>query len=125
MPPTTDDLADADDEVWAALRHADADALEAIVDADATIDHAALGIASLAELLAELRTGRLRIEETDLERRRLRIIGELATTTVFVTVAGTSAGAPFRTRLRWINTWRLEAAWELIAASSSPPRERG
>jgi hypothetical protein len=125
MPPTTDDLAEADDEVWASLLHGDADAIEAIADPEATIHLPALGASSMEELLAGLRTGRLRVREVEIQRRRLRITGELATTDTAAIVAGTHGGAPFRTRLRWIRTWRIEAAWVLIAASSSPLRERG
>lgn len=126
MPPTTDDLAEADDEVWAALRHADADALEAIADPESTIELPPFGVASLDELLHAMRTGALRLEAVELERRRLRIVGEeLATTDAVATVTGTTGGAPFRTRLRWIRTWRLAAAWVLIAASSAPLRDGG
>ena len=125
MPPTTDDLEAADDEVWAALRHGDADALEAITDREATIALPALGVDDLDGLLRALRTGALDVEAVDLERRRIRIAGELATTDAVATVTGTVGGAPVRARLRWIRTWRLGAAWVLVAASSSPVRERG
>ncbi len=123
MPPSTDDLEAADDEVWAALRHRDADAIEAIADPDLTLDHPALGIGALDALLAALRTGALTLSDLDFERRRMRIVGELATTVSVVTVAGTHGGAPFRARLRWVSTWRLEAAWVLVAASSGPVRD--
>lgn len=125
MPPTTDDLAEADDELWSALLHGDADAIEAIADPDVSIDLDPFAAHAMDELAAALRTGRLRVEAVDLERRRLRITGELATTDAVATVTGTHGGAPFKARLRWIRTWRLEAAWVLIAASSSPLRERG
>ncbi len=125
MPPSTDDLEAADDELWAALRHGDADAIAAICDPDATLDHAVLGDRSLEELLRALRTGALTVAEADLERRRPRITGELATTISTVIVAGTDGGAPYRARLRWVRTWRLEAAWILVAASSGPIRDSG
>lgn len=124
MPPTTDDLEAADDELWAALLHHDADAIEAVLDPEAVIDFGALA-PDVDALIGALRTGRLRFSELELERRRLRITGELATTVVNATVGGTQGGAPFRTRLRWVRTWRLEAAWVLVAASSSPPRDNG
>ncbi len=123
MPPTTDDLEAADDEVWAALLHADADAIEAVLDPEATVELAVFGALSADELVGGLRSGRLRVREVELERRRLRIIGELGTSVTTATVAGTQGGAPFRTRLRWVRTWRLGAAWVLVAASSAPLRE--
>lgn len=125
MPPSTDDLEAADDELWSALRHGDADAIAGITDAEATLDHAVLGERTRGELLAALRTGTIAITAVELERRRLRITGELATSISTVTLAGTDGGVPFRARLRWVRTWRLEAAWILIAASSGPVRESG
>lgn len=125
MPPSTDDLEAADDELWAALRHADADAIEAIVDPDLALDHPGLGLTDLDDLLHALRRGTLTVSAVALERRRLRITGELATTISTVTLSGTQEGAPIRARLRWVRTWRLAAAWVLVAASSAPIRESG
>lgn len=125
MPPSTDDLEAADDELWAALRHGDADAIEAIADPELTLDHEVFGDLDLDGLLHRLRHGTLDLQEVALERRRLRITGELATTVSIVTVSGTHEGAPFRARLRWVRTWRLAAAWILVAASSAPVREAG
>lgn len=125
MPPSTDDLEAVDDELWAALRHGDADAIDAICDPDAAIDHPIFGDRPLDALLTALRTGGLALTTVELERRRLRIMGELATSVTTVTVAGTDGGAPYRARLRWVRTWRLEAAWILVAASSAPVRESG
>lgn len=125
MPPTTDDLEAADDEVWAALLHGDADAIEAMLDPEATVELSSLGAPDADALIGALRAGRLRLTALEIERRRLRITGELATTITVATVSGTQGGAPFRTRLRWVRTWRLEAAWVLVAASSAPFRDDG
>ncbi len=38
MPPTTDDLLAVDDELWAALVHGDAGAVDALVDGEARVD---------------------------------------------------------------------------------------
>jgi hypothetical protein len=123
MPPTTDDLEAADDEFWAALRHADADSVEAIADADVTINVPMFAAGALQPLLHQLRSGALRIDDVAVERRRRRIVGELATTITTATLTGTRAGAPFRMRLRWVMTWRLADDWVLLSASAAPPRE--
>lgn len=124
MPPTTDDLEAADDELWSALLHADADAIEAITDPEATVAFELAELHHLEDLLHALRTGRLRVTEAEFERRRVRIAGELGITTVIATVAATHGGAPLRARLRFVRTWRLDASWVLVAASSTLPRER-
>lgn len=124
MPPTTDDLEAADDEVWSALRHADADALEALSDPEATIAIEPLGLGDLLALTRALRTGALRLSVVELERRRLRITGELATSVTIANVAGTHHADEVRARLRWVRTWRLADDWVLVAQSVGVPDPR-
>ncbi|MEH3053817.1 MAG: nuclear transport factor 2 family protein [Patulibacter minatonensis] len=123
VPPTTDDLEAADDELWHALLHADADAVEAVSDPEIEVDLRPLGPGSYDDLIGGLRTGRLRFHELERSRRRLRIVGELATATSVVDGRATHEGVPRTARLRWVTTWRLGAEWVVVAAQCEALRE--
>lgn len=125
MPHSTDDLAAAEDELQRALLAADVVALDALLDDEVElVDEVGVGSTKDAEMEG-LRSGRVRWREIAVERQRVRVLGELGTTDVVASVAGTRGGAPFQARLRFQRTWRLADAWTVVAAHASPVKRSG
>lgn len=122
MPHSTDDLADAEDELRRALLAADVIALDALLDDEIElVDEAGVSSTKHEEIEA-FRSGRVRLAELAVERQRVRVLGELGTTDVVASVAGTRGGAPFQARLRFQRTWRLSDAWAVVASHASHVR---
>lgn len=145
MPPTTDDLAAACDELRRGWRDADADALDALIDGDATIVW--FGRESCKGALVDAaQTGRLRIADWKTVRERVRVLGELGRSDELAQITWSefesAGGAPSRpagagsmsdsphaaqTRsqfagsrlIRVTATWQLTDEWRLVAAHAT------
>lgn len=121
MPHSTDDLQAIVDELRAALVHGDANALDALLDGEFQLtSRAPAGLDGRDELIAAVRSDKLRTQPAEIERERLRVLGELATTDTIASCSGTYEGAPWGARLRIRATWRLDGDWSLISADLRP-----
>lgn len=119
VPHSTDDLEAAELEFQRAVLHADAFALEAILDDEAEFvwpDGTVLGKEALVETY---RSGQMRLSQFEVERSRVRVMEELGLTDVVATIAGHDAGEPFQMRLRFQRTWKLADGWTVVSGHAS------
>lgn len=119
MPHSTDDLAEAEVAFQRALLHADADALDVLLDDEATLTGTGGVGEPRDEVVEAFRTGRRRVLRFEVERTRARVLEELGLTFVIATVAGAEAGVAFEARERHTRTWRLGDEWVLVASHAS------
>lgn len=123
VPHSTDDLEEAEVLLQRAMLHADADALELLLDDEIVITGAdGLPRDKDAEI-ESYRSGARRVFGFEVERFRVRVIEELGLTFVTATLTGEVAGEPFAVRERHTRTWRLGDEWILVASHATPVKD--
>ena len=118
MPPTIDDLRDAELAVQKALLEGDVDALDHLLDDESEWTGTNGILLTKSEQIEAHRSGSQRLDHFATDRLRVRVIGELGITVVIATTSGSTPAGPFTERVRCTRSWRLAEGheeWQVIA----------
>lgn len=116
VPHSTDDLEAAELELQRAMLHGDADALDALIDDDATLSWTDGTAPGKAAHVAAYRAGRLRVLGFELQRLHARVLQELGITVISGRAEWQRDGRRFSERVRITRTWQLTDEWRVVAS---------